>query len=671
MKNLKTTIGNLTVFLLNFCLLTVVAQAQFSEVAKIQASDKQAFDEFGRSVSISGDRAIVGAFAESTGGFFAGAAYIFERTGGGWSQVAKIQASDQQAYDFFGGSVSISGDRAIVGATEEDTGGPSVGAAYIFERSGGVWSQVAKIQASDKQAVDRFGNSVSISGDRAIVGVRSEDTGGASAGAAYIFEHSGGVWSEAAKIQASDKQSSDNFGQSVSINGDRAIVGADGEDTGGSGAGAAYIFERSGGVWSEVSKIQASDKQSGDNFGQSVSINGDRAIAGADGEDTGGSSAGAAYIFERSGGVWSEVAKIQASDKQAVDLFGTSVAIDVDRAIVGATREDTGGSDAGAAYIFERSGGVWSEVAKVQASDKQASDQFGNSVSISGDHAIVGARLEDTGGSDAGAAYTFEALDNPIVIACAEIQALLDDPMTEPDALSALQDAKDALNDAQTAMDNDKIEDMLNFLRDAADALEEAREDNVFTDDIAAILADFARDTATAKKDEALACDPSPTGKMADDIDDGDNDLADGDAEVGDTYFGDGIKDYRKAWEDYCSALDRCQNPKTVSSDQSSVYSSQFTPIAFALHQNYPNPFNPTTTIQFDLIEAGNVSLNIYNSAGQLVRTLVSGDFVPGAHKVVWDARDNSGQRVASGLYLYMIKVGQQFTAQKKLLLMK
>ncbi len=671
MKNLKTTIGNLTVFLLNFCLLTVVAQAQFSEVAKIQASDKQAFDEFGRSVSISGDRAIVGAFAESTGGFFAGAAYIFERTGGGWSQVAKIQASDQQAYDFFGGSVSISGDRAIVGATEEDTGGPSVGAAYIFERSGGVWSQVAKIQASDKQAVDRFGNSVSISGDRAIVGVRSEDTGGASAGAAYIFERNGGVWSEVAKIQASGKQSCAKFGESVSSRGDRAIVGADGEDTGGSGAGAAYIFERSGGVWSEVSKIQASDKQSGDNFGQSVSINGDRAIAGADGEDTGGSSAGAAYIFERSGGVWSEVAKIQASDKQAVDLFGTSVAIDVDRAIVGATREDTGGSDAGAAYIFERSGGVWSEVAKVQASDKQASDQFGNSVSISGDHAIVGARLEDTGGSDAGAAYTFEALDNPIVIACAEIQALLDDPMTEPDALSALQDAKDALNDAQTAMDNDKIEDMLNFLRDAADALEEAREDNVFTDDIAAILADFARDTATAKKDEALACDPSPTGKMADDIDDGDNDLADGDAEVGDTYFGDGIKDYRKAWEDYCSALDRCQNPKTVSSDQSSVYSSQFTPIAFALHQNYPNPFNPTTTIQFDLIEAGNVSLNIYNSAGQLVRTLVSGDFVPGAHKVVWDARDNSGQRVASGLYLYMIKVGQQFTAQKKLLLMK
>ncbi len=213
------------------------------------------------------------------------------------------------------------------------------------------------------------------------------------------------------------------------------------------------------------------------------------------------------------------------------------------------------------------------------------------------------------------------------------------------------------------------IEDMLNAMRDAAEALEEAREEMEGTDPIASTLADLARHIALEKREQALECDPDPTGKMADDVED---DLADGDAEYGEDYFGDAIKDYRKAWEDYCSALDRCQNPKAAAfNDQSAMNNDQSLPTEFALHQNYPNPFNPTTTIQFDLIEAGNVSLNIYNNAGQLVRTLVSGDYTPGIHRVTWDARDDSGAPVASGLYLYTITVGRKFTAQKKLLLMK
>jgi len=288
---------------LAFAFAVVPAQAQFTEIAKLLASDKQNGDFFGHAAAISGDYAIVGAYAEDTGASEAGAAYIYERSGGVWSQVAKIQASDKQGGDQFGWSVAISGDRAIVGAYNEDTGGTDAGAAYIFERSGGMWSQVAKIQASGKQAGDNFGVSVAISGDRAMVGAYWEDTGGSSAGAAYIFELSAGVWSQVAKIQASDKQADDNFGFSVAISGDHAIVGAMWEDTGGTNAGAAYIFERSGGVWSEVAKIQASDKQAGDQFGWSVGISDDRAIAGAWEEDTGGTGAGAAYIFERSGGV--------------------------------------------------------------------------------------------------------------------------------------------------------------------------------------------------------------------------------------------------------------------------------------------------------------------------------------------------------------------------------
>ncbi len=254
------------------------------------------------------------------------------------------------------------------------------------------------------------------------------------------------------------------------------------------------------------------------------------------------------------------------------------------------------------------------------------------------------------------------------------VQALIDDSQTPEDAIDPLGDAKEALGEACDFAEEGEIKDMLDAMRDAAEALEEAREEHADTDAIASTLADLARLIATEKRDEAFDCDSNPTGKMADDMEDGDNDLSDGDEEYNDPdgpYFGDAIKDYCKAWEDYCDALDRCDAPKTVSSDQASVTSDQTLPQAFALHQNYPNPFNPTTTIQFDLIDAGTVSLSIYNSAGQLVRTLASGDYAPGAHRVTWDARDDSGARVASGLYLYTIKVGQQFTAQKKLLLMK
>ena len=343
---------------------------------------------------------------------------------GDWSaatQQAKIQASDKEASDQFGYSVSISGDgnTAIVVAYLEDTGGTDAGAAYIFTKSGSSWSQQAKIQATDKQASDRFGGSVSISsdGNTAIVGAAYEDTGGADAGAAYIFVRSGSTWTEQAKIQASDKETGDVFGWSVSISGDgsTAIVGTRLEDTGGDAAGAAYIFVRSGSTWTEQAKIQASDSEASDYFGYSVSISGDgnTAIVGAWQEDTGATGAGAAYIFTRSGSTWTEQAKIQASDAETFDLFGVSVSISSDgnTAIVGAYAEDTGGTEVGAAYIFVRSGSTWAQQAKIQASDKQADDVFGYSVSISdnGNTVIVGAYAEDTGGDAAGAAYIFVA----------------------------------------------------------------------------------------------------------------------------------------------------------------------------------------------------------------------------------------------------------------------
>jgi len=407
----------------SFTLSFSVDWSSSTQQAMIKASDAFTGDYFGYSVSLSndGNTAIVGAIYEDPGSpnSNAGSAYIFTRSGSTWSQEAKIEASDAQADDNFGYSVSLSndGNTAIVGAYLEDTGGTGVGAAYIFTRSGTTWSQQAKIQASDPAQYDYFGWSVSISsdGDTAIIGSIYEETGGANTGAAYIFTRSGSTWSQEAKIEAADKQSHDNFGCSVSISsdGDTAIIGAWGSyytPDGANNAGSAYIFTRSGTSWSQQAKMQASDAAFDDRFGSVVSISsdGNTAIIGAMYEDTSGSNAGSAYIFTRSGSTWSQEAKIQASDKQSGDNFGHSVSIsnDGNTAIVGAIYEDTTASDAGSAYIFTRSGTSWSQQAKIQASNANGSDYFGGSVSISndGNTAIVGA-YQQTGNE--GAAYIF------------------------------------------------------------------------------------------------------------------------------------------------------------------------------------------------------------------------------------------------------------------------
>ncbi len=327
---------------------------------------------------------------------------VFAYTWSSTTQQQKLVASDAQAGDRFGYSTSISGDTVVVGAYAEDTGGADAGAAYIFTRSGTTWSQQAKLQASDKAANDRFGWSVAISGDTVVVGAYYEDTGGSNAGAAYVFTRSGTTWSQQQKIQSSDKAANDQFGSAVAIEDNTIIVGAHVEG----GTGAAYVFTRSGTTWSQQQKIVASDAQATDYFGYKVGINGDTVVVASQQEDAGGSNAGAGYVFTRSGTTWSQQAKLTASDAQANDYFD-AIKIDGDTVVAGAWGEDTGGSNAGAAYVFTRSGTTWTQQQKIVASDAAADDYFGIGVNIKGDVLVVGGAGEDTGGTNAGAAYVF------------------------------------------------------------------------------------------------------------------------------------------------------------------------------------------------------------------------------------------------------------------------
>ncbi len=371
---------------------------------KLLASDGTARDYFGRSIGISGDTAIIGegdVNLEPNG-----SAYIFRFDGSSWFEEAKLLASDVVVADRFGYSVGVSGDTAVIGAEWDDDNGENSGSAYIFRFSGSNWVEEAKLVASDGAAYDWFGYSVSISGDVAVIGTGGDDDNGNFSGSAYIFRFNGSSWGEEAKLVASDGAADDWFGCSAGIFGDTAVIGAYGDNN---EIGSAYIFRFNGSIWVQEAKLLASDGAVADRFGWSVSISGDTAVIGAYADDANGST----YIFRFNGSGWVEEAKLLASDGNVGDLFGWSVSISGDTAVIGAYGDNDNGNYSGSAYIFRFDGSNWVEERKLLASDGAADDRFGRSVGISGDTAVVGARQDDDNGDASGSAYIFGLSLNP------------------------------------------------------------------------------------------------------------------------------------------------------------------------------------------------------------------------------------------------------------------
>ena len=340
-------------------LCPLIAISQITET-KLTRSDGSVGDAFGRSVSISGDYVIIGAYSDDDIGNSSGAAYIFRRMGAIWMQT-KLVASDGADYDFFGASVSVSGDFAIIGAPRDDENGNSSGSAYVFRREDTSWVEEAKITPSDGVSFDYFGTAVSISGDLAVVGAPGYELFTNPPGAAYVFRREGTDWVEEAKLLADDGADNDYFGFSVFVSGDYAIIGAHGNDDNGAKSGSAYIFKREGLDWIEEAKLIASDGQRGDFFGHSVSLSGDYAIIGAPYDDDDGIDAGSGYVFKWDGSEWIENVKLNQINEAARDWFGYSVSISGDYAVVGSVRDDDNGSSSGSAYIYKLDGITWIE----------------------------------------------------------------------------------------------------------------------------------------------------------------------------------------------------------------------------------------------------------------------------------------------------------------------
>jgi len=391
-----------------FVILAGSLQASVIEDAKILALDGADSDNFGYSVAVSGNLAIVGSYQDNDQGNISGSAYIYARTSGNtWVQQKKLTASDGAVGDEFGRSVAISGNLAIVGSGQDDDKGSNSGSAYIYANTtGNTWVEQAKITASDGAASDFFGGSVAISGNLAIVGSRNND---GSVGSAYIYVNTeGSTWLQQFKITASDGAVSDFFGYSVAISGNLAIVGSLQSDDVANDSGSAYIYANTtGNTWVEQAKINASDAAESDLFGVSVSISGNLAIVGSSRDDDVESDSGSAYIYANTtGNTWVEQAKINASDPGSSDYFGFSVSLSGNLAIVGSYRNDESGFGSGAAYIFlNTTGNTWFPYEKMTASDAGTFDSLGYSVAVSGNVFIAGSYLDDDNGSNSGSAY--------------------------------------------------------------------------------------------------------------------------------------------------------------------------------------------------------------------------------------------------------------------------
>lgn len=353
-------------------------------------------DYFGRSVAVDGDTAVIGSSGDDEKGLNAGAAYVFVRSGGTWVLQQKLVAADGAEADLFGSSVAVAGDTVIVGAPLRDGVGSDAGVVYVFVRSGGVWTQQQVLASGDGSQDDYFGYDVALDGETALISATN-------ASASYVFVRAGGVWSEEAKLVSYNDmgQLSGHSISDVSVSGDTAVIGVSGTLD---NSGGAYVFTRAGGTWTQQQRLRGADGFQARDQAFSVSVDGDTAIVGAQLQG----NKGAVYVFTRAESLWTEQQTLIASDGGEEDEFGYSVSLSGDVVLVGAIGQDVVEDHSGAVYLFKRSGVVWTEQQKWVAADAGAADNFGQSVSAKGSVMLVGAPNDDREAADLGAAYVFE-----------------------------------------------------------------------------------------------------------------------------------------------------------------------------------------------------------------------------------------------------------------------
>jgi hypothetical protein len=388
----------------------------FDFPTQLTASDGASFNWFGYSVAADDNVIVVGApFYDLFSGDEVvdpsiGTAYVFERIGDSWQQTAQLFSSATvRTSGMFGWSVAVEGTVIAVGAWNEDLPIDQLGAVYVFERSAGVWTQTSKLLPLTNDGQERFGFSLDISGDVIAVGAPfiTDVDDDVPATPAYVFQRSGSGW-QGTRLRPTDDPRDAWFGYSVAVSGTVAVVGAPGDKTRGLGTGAAYVFEQSGGNWTQTARLEDAAGSPQDFLGRGVAVDGDVIVIGAEaGGDPSSLNTGIALVFERPQGVWTETARLLPASVAVGSQLGHDVDVRGDTIVVGAHADDQFGTDSGAAFVFKKDTTGWFELSKLYNHVGTAGDYFGASVAVTSSNVIIGARFDDATGQDSGSVNVF------------------------------------------------------------------------------------------------------------------------------------------------------------------------------------------------------------------------------------------------------------------------
>jgi hypothetical protein len=387
---------------------------------KLLASDAAQYDYFGLSVAVKGDTAVIGAYGKSDLARNAGAAYAFARNAGAWAQQARLGTSTPLIDAYLGATVATNGSYTAAGAPYASVGAQNDGVVYLF--SNATWQQQTILLPNDPDSLSQFGNALAINGNTLFVGAPMHDSFGANAGAVYVFTFDGVSWVQRQKLIGADTASGDRFGSALALNDGWLAVSAPLHSSPGSPGGAVYLFEFDGVSWVQRYKVGAPDTIAGDRFGSAIALDNGWLAVGVPLHRFVGSASGAVYLFEFNGTAWVQRQKFVASDTVGGDQFGSALALENQRLVVGAPLHNSNGPASGAVYIFERATTTWIERAKLIGSDTNAGDRLGGSISIDGTTILVGAYGDTAAGPGTGAAYVFvevtgsEVTNTPSVI---------------------------------------------------------------------------------------------------------------------------------------------------------------------------------------------------------------------------------------------------------------
>ncbi|AVP96251.1 hypothetical protein C7S18_03165 [Ahniella affigens] len=381
----------------------------FSYQAKLVANDGDNFDEFGIAVAIYQETALIGAFGDDTSlGADSGSAYVFQRHSGTWAQDLKVLASDGEGSDFFGASLAMDADTAVIGAfSNNTTAGSDAGSAYVFAYSGNLWQEQTQLRPSDSQASDNFSWALALSGNDLFASAYNDDTeAGVNAGTVTAFLFDGSQWTEQARLSAGRGVHGSRFGQSMVIRGDTALISASDHFQ-----GQVHVFVRNGSEWAQQATLQGLDSVLYDGFGAALALDGDTALVSAPYQEIDDQSAlGAVYVFVRHQGTWTQQAKLRVANAAAYDVFGSALALSGNTALIAGQYATDVWDHQGAVVVFNRTGNSWAEAEHLVDPGAQADGHFGSAVALAGDLAIVGASGQDADSNFSGKTYTFRRI---------------------------------------------------------------------------------------------------------------------------------------------------------------------------------------------------------------------------------------------------------------------